>query len=159
MRKGLKVKLVLMLVGCLLVGNVTVSAKESGFVEVPQNQIVIVPENESSVETRASASLSGCVLEIGVASNGIQLSFRTRATQTADEIGVKNVVLQEKVWYGWKNITLDSRYVRNSDIYTGGVIYTDAKKGTTYRVYCTHYAIFDGTELTLYSESSEITYN
>ena len=98
-------------------------------------------------------------MEIGIASNGLQLGFRTRATQTADTIGVKNVILQEKVWYGWKNITLDGHYVRNSDIYSGGVVYTEAKKGTTYRITCTHYATFGGNELTLYGESSELRYN
>ena len=160
MKRGFKAKVTLTILVCLLVSNIPVLAKEKGFVDIPQNPIVVVPdENSNTIEAKANPSLSGCTLEIGIASNGLQLSFRTRATQTADEIGVKNVVLQEKVWYGWKNITLNIRYVRNSDLYSGSVVYTEAKAGTTYRVNCTHYAIFDGTELTLYSESKELKYN
>lgn len=159
MRKGIKTKIFLAILSCILLGSMPVLAAEKDFVELPQEKIIIIPETESTVEVKDSPSLAGCNLGLGIASNGLQISFRTRATQTADEIGVKEVVLQEKVWYGWKDIEVGGRCVYDSDMYAGGVVYTNAQKGTTYRVHCTHYAIFNGVELTLYGETSEFQYN
>lgn len=158
MKKSVRIKVILGVLGCLLFGNMSVLAAEKDFVEIPQNQINLLQEDET-IEPKASPSLSGCNLGIGIASNGLQLTYRTRATQTADEIGVKDIVLQEKVWYGWKDIPVGNYCTYNSDMYAGGVVYTAAEKGKTYRVHCTHYAKFGGTELTLYGESSEFVYN
>ena len=89
---------------------------------VPQSKINIVPGTFEDIQQRDSFSLAGCTLEIGIASNGVEVSFVTSATQTANEIGVKDVVLQQKTWYGWKDIPISNHSTNNSDIYIGGVI-------------------------------------
>ena len=94
-----------------------------------------------------------------MADNGLSVVFVTRATQTVNEIGVKNIMLQEKTWYGWKDIPISNYCTYSSDMYAGEVIYTAAEKGKTYRAYCTHYAKYGNTELTLYSETSNFVYN
>lgn len=159
MRIRSKYVLLLSVVGCLLLGNLNVFAAEKSFVEIPQNKVEVVEETDPSSRILSSVSLTACELGIGIADNGVQVTFITTATNSANEIGVKNVVLQEKTWYGWKDIPVSNYCTYNSDFYAGSIVYTLATKGTTYRVKCTHYAKFGSTELTLDNTSSELVYN
>lgn len=158
---GKKIKVILSLVSmmCLLIGNLNVLAANKTFIEIPSSQVEVVPDTSSSNSVKSNPSLASCEIGIGAVDNGLQITFVTRATQTADEIGVKNVVLQEKTWYGWKDIPASNYSTTNSRYYIGGIVYTSATEGTTYRVKCTHYAKFGSTELTLDNTSSELTYN
>ena len=119
----------------------------------------IIAETDFEIEALSNVSLTACELGIGIADNGVQVTFITTATNSANEIGVKNIVLQEKTWYGWKDIPVSNYCTYNSDFYAGSIVYTLASKGTTYRVKCTHYAKFGSTELTLNNTSSELVYN
>ena len=160
MGKKIKFLLVLSIVGCLLAGNITILAAENSFVEVPQTTNEIFTAEGVEGSARSNPSLSACKIGLKIADNGLYITFDTTATQRADEIGVKNAVLQEKTWYGgWKDIPMSNYCTYNSDWYSGDVVYTGAQKGTTYRVKCTHYAKFGSTELTLNNTSSELTYN
>lgn len=160
-KMGKKVKNVFVLVAmlCLFIGNLNVFAAEQPFIEGPHSKIEIVATTDNLDNVLSSPALSACEMGIGAADNGVQVTFVTTATQAANEIGVKNVVFQEKTWYGWKDIPASNYYTNNSDHYIGSVTYTAATKGTTYRVKCTHYAKFGSTELTLDNTSSELTYN
>ena len=159
MRKRLKVILLLATIGCLFTGNLCVFAAEDAFVEIPQNEVDVVPVTNDFIDAVSNPSLTACNLGIGIADNGLLITFDTTTTHVADEIGVKNVVLQEKTWYGWKDIPVSNYCKYNSDYYMGDIVYTLATKGTTYRVKCTHYAKFGSTELTLDNTSSELVYN
>ena len=161
MGKKVKIMLLLTAVSCLLFGNLTVFAADTPFVEVQQNRIEVLSPSDgnSSVDILSSPSLSACLVGLTIADNGLYISFDTTATQMANEIGVKNVVLQEKTWYGWKDMPISNYCTYNSDVYSGDIVYTLATKGTTYRVKCTHYAKFGSTELTLDNTSSELKYN
>ena len=159
MKKRIKLLSLLVTIGCLALGNLSVLAAEKAFLEIPSNQIEVMTEESEDIITLSSPSLAACTLEIGIDSDGVSVSFVTSATQAANEIGVKNVVLQEKTWYGWKNIPINDHYTNNTDMYVGEVIYTKAEAGKTYRVYCTHYAKYGNTELTLYNETSNLVYN
>ncbi|HJA91625.1 MAG TPA: hypothetical protein H9717_00630 [Candidatus Eisenbergiella merdipullorum] len=160
---GRKIKRFLLLtaVSCFLFGNLTIFAADTPFVEVPQNKIEVFSSSDgnSNVNLLSSPSLSACVVGLKIANDGLYITFDTTATQTANEIGVKNVVLQEKTWYGWKDMPISNYCTYNSDVYSGDIVYTLATKGTTYRVKCTHYAKFGSTELTLDNTSSELKYN
>ena len=158
--KKKKVILLLTVIGCLFVGNLTTFAAEKPFVEVPQSKIEVVSEEKNGTNLLSSPSLLACTVGVGIADNGLLITFDTDATDVADEIGVKNVVVQEKTWYGgWRDIPANNYCTYNSDYYAGDIVYTGATKGTTYRVKCTHYAKFGSTELTLDNTSSELVYN
>ena len=144
---------------CLLLCNINVVAAENEFIEIPQKRIEIIPQSTDLAAQLSNPSLTGCSLGIGMSSSGLSITFRTSATETATEIGIKNFVLQEKTWYGWKDIPVSNYYTNNSDIYSGEVIYTNAVAGKTYRAYCTHYAKFGSTEVTLYNETNNFVYN
>lgn len=160
MTKKLTNVLAMVLFCCLACSSVTTKAAETSISEIPQDKIVVMNADEMAAQQqRANPSLTGCTLEIGVASNGVEITFVTSATQSADEIGVKNVLLQEKTWYGWKDIPISNYCSYNTDIHFSGVVYTGAEKGKTYRVSCTHYAKFGSTELTLQNSTNNLVYN
>lgn len=159
MSKRMKITLLLTLVGCLLMGNLSVFAAENAFIELPQDEVEVISEANGSIVVLSEPTLLACNVGIGIADNGLLITFDTNASHTADEIGVKNVVLQEKTWYGWKDMPVSNYCKYNSYFYSGDIVYTLATKGTTYRVKCTHYAKYGSTELTLNNTSSELVYN
>ena len=159
MGKKLKRILLLAVISCIFISDSKVFAAEKLFIESPINKVEIYEEDGNLNNIRSNPLLSACEIGIGITSNGLSISFDTTATQRADEIGVKNAVLQEKTWYGWKDIPMSNYCTYNSDWYAGDIVYTGATKGTTYRVKCTHYAKFGSTELTLHNTSSELVYN
>lgn len=108
----------------------------------------------------ATAALSNCILSISCAENGVRVSFSESATAYADKIGCRDIVLEEKISSSkWKEINVDGSCETNSLSHGASGIYTGAVKGKTYRAHCTHYAIFDGEETTLYSSTGEMVYN
>ncbi len=160
MKKFLKLFGCLSVAGCLLLGKMDIYAAEPGFVELPMEEVQIVTSLEDEgISPASTESLAGCQLGIGIASNGVSVTFTTRSTATASEIGVKNVVLQEKNGSGWRDIPISKHYTSGKQEYTGGVVYTGAQAGRTYRVSCTHYAIINGTEYTLYNSTNNLVYN
>ena len=104
-------------------------------------------------------SLSDSSISLGIASNGIRIICETNSTTRADEIGVKNIVLEEKVNGIWRSIDIAGGSESNSYTYMGSVVYTNAVKGRSYRAHCTHYAKYGSTTKTLYGEVGPIVYN
>ncbi len=146
----------LIIIMCLPKINVKASDE---FVEIPINQLDIQTTSQKEINTLSTPSLGVCELGIGIASNGIGVDFSTRATDIATEIGCKDIVLQEKTATGWKDIPIRDHYTYDSDDYAGAVVYLKAQVGKTYRVYCTHYAVIDDIEYTLYNITNSIVYN
>lgn len=78
---------------------------------------------------------------------GLCMTFTTSCAGTASVIGVKDIKVQQKMWYGWKTVlTSDGAENYNEPIFAAGLKYADAIKDKTYRVICTHYADVDGYE-------------
>lgn len=108
----------------------------------------------------ASGTLSNCILSISCASDGVKVSFSENATDQADVIGCKNIVLEEKTGvFSWRQIDIQGGSVNKSYEYGGSATYTGATKGKTYRATCTHYAIFGGKTVTLPGSTGEMVYN
>ncbi len=159
MGRKIKITFLLTIVSCLLFGNLTVLAASNSFVKVPSKEFGVITSSGESIDLLSIPALTACSAGVGITSNGLSITLGTTASHVANEIGVKNIILQEKTLFGWKDITIGNDCTYNSDVYSGGYIYTLAQKGTTYRVKCTHYAKFGNSELTLNNTSSEIKYN
>lgn len=108
---------------------------------------------------RSNGSLISCDISVSSASNGVRITITTKATASASQIGAKNVVLQENVNGTWKNINISGGYDTNTDTYSGSTTYTSAIKGRSYRVSCTHYAVFSSGTKTLNNTSGSIVFN
>ena len=161
MKKVQKRILIMVLFTILFARPLTIFASGSGsdFVEIPNVQINIKSSSNGSINPLAEPSLGACDLGIGICKNGLGIEYTTRTTVTATEIGVKDLVLQEKTTFGWKDIPVKNHSTTDSDYYTGSIVYLKAEPDKSYRVYCTHYAIIDGIEYTLYNETNPIVYN
>lgn len=78
---------------------------------------------------------------------GLCMSFTTSCIGTASVIGVKDIKVQQKMWYGWKTVLVsDGTESYDCSIFGANLKYPDAIKDRTYRVICTHYADVDGYE-------------
>ena len=159
MGKRSKTIFLLSLIMCLLCGNTTVFASSGDFIISSGNRIEVV--SDVPMSTALNPSLTACNVGIGIADNGLLMTFDTTATHSADEIGVKDIILREKTLFGWNKIELpQEKYCTyNSDWYSIDIVYTGAVEGKTYYIECTHYAIFDGKEITLGNYTGELTYN
>ena len=104
---------------------------------------VIEPAGELS-KNNARALLYNCIINLQCHSDGMHLTFTTECSQVASVIGVKDIVIQKKVWYGWKTVaTSDGAENTNSTALACSVLYPGAEVGETYRFSCIHYADAD----------------
>ena len=102
------------IIACIMLQSLSVFAAENNVIEMPTNQTqIIAEEQKSDPSALATASLETCDLGIGIASNGISITYTTRATSSASEIGIKNLVLKEKTLFGWKEIQIGGYSTNN----------------------------------------------
>lgn len=154
---------ILLSVVCLIQSPLLeVSAAEQSLqtegVEVLESYVSELPEGffEHSQNTRAA--FSDCTIVIGFKSDGMHITCFTGTNATVPVVGVKDIRVEQKVWYGWKLVAVASG---GQDTDTNGlgvsVVYENAVKGETYRVSCVHYAdlVYDGVES--YVEGSNST--
>lgn len=81
------------------------------------------------------------------ADEGLCMTFTTSCAGSAKVIGVKDIKVQQKVWYGWKTVlTSAGAESYDSAVFGADLVYPEAIKDKTYRVICTHYADVDGYE-------------
>jgi len=114
---------------------------------------------EQSKYARGNSIISA-TLNVTPRTNEILIEASTTCSFIATKVGVREVYVQEKVWYGWKTIAQAADYNTNSNTFGGQASCTNAVKGKTYRVLCTHYAIeSNGTEHTVSNQSEEFVYN
>lgn len=116
-------------------------------VEVLQGELMDeIPKAYYSVNDNLRATtFTNAEIIAGFSSNGMLIEFVTSTSKNASTIGVKNIVIQKKEWYGWKTVaTAEGGGETNSSLTGYQVLYKGAVKGATYRVTCTHYADVDG---------------
>ena len=88
-----------------------------------------------------------CDITMAFRSEGLVMTFSTACLGTASVIGVKDIKVQQKMWYGWKTVqTSTGAENQNESIFACKLTYSDAEVGKTYRVLCTHYANVDRYE-------------
>lgn len=106
------------------------------------------PEYNPLGEIRPQTTLFDCEIIMAFKMDeGLCMSFTTVCAGTASVIGVKDIKIQQKMWYGWKTVaTSDGAESYNCSLFGADLKYPDAIKDKTYRVICTHYADVDGYE-------------
>lgn len=132
-------------------------------VSVPAQEVWAEEYNENTTHTFIVASATQEYDSFGVqpvttlvnceiimafrADEGLSMTFTTSCAGEAKVIGVKDIKVQQKMWYGWKTVmTSDGGEVYNHGLFGADLVYPDAIKDKTYRVICTHYADVDGYE-------------
>lgn len=114
----------------------------------------------SAINPNVRTFLVNCFLNIYSSSDGMLVEMSTDTTKVASVIGVKDIKIQKKVWYGWKTVATSSgAESKNTNTIALSVLYEDAEYGETYRVSCVHYGDVDGyTEVKNQIDSFEFIY-
>lgn len=134
-----------MLIAILAVPTVSLKTHAE---ELTNNQIADVNVSNKEVgyssSVRPLTTMVDCEITMAFTLKGLEMSFTTLSVEVSSVIGVKDIKVQQKMWYGWKTVmTSNGGENQNEDIFVGELIYPDAVNGKTYRVICTHYANYD----------------
>ena len=101
-------------------------------------------EVEYNSTVQPLTTMVDCEITMAFTLNGLEMTFTTLSVEVSSVIGVKDIKVQQKMWYGWKTVMTSSGAENyNEDMFMAGLIYPDAVNGKTYRVICTHYANYD----------------
>lgn len=153
MRKTMRKIMSVMVAAALLTGipgwsSLTVEAKCETDVEgendVEQLEAVVVEDTEWPISPYTM--LTRCIISVSGDSAGMHISIFTGAVGTASVIGIKDVKIQKKGWFGlWSTVATSS----GGESYDRGttsidILYANAEKGATYRILCVHYADVNG---------------
>ena len=103
-------------------------------------------------------SLADCYIGVSVGQDGIILSVDTFSTTYADEIGCRDVVLNETYNGVTRSIPIQGGSTSGYS-YVGSLTYKEAKQGASYSASCVHYAKWGSTEQTLSNSTDSLVYN
>ena len=107
----------------------------------------VVGENKECDQQSAVSPLTtmfDCEIILAFTENGLEMDFTTSSFKISSVIGVKDIKVQQKVWYGWKTVfTSEGTQNYNEDVFCASYTYPGAENGKTYRVTCVHYANYD----------------
>ena len=116
--------------------------------------------NQTGAIGMRSNMVTAATLTATPKSDEITITITTGSSFMAKKIGARDVIVYEKVFLGWKPIATAGDYTTNSTGYTFSAHCTNATKGKTYRVVCTHYAVDkNGVEYTRENETEQFVYS
>ncbi|MCM1044704.1 MAG: hypothetical protein NC417_04270 [Candidatus Gastranaerophilales bacterium] len=122
-------------------------------VEQLETTVYELSEEELAGIPSAYTMLSGCSIVVGCDERGLIVDITTGATQTASLLGIKDIVVEQQKWYGWKPVaTAPGVEIQNRAGVGVSFIYTGAVYGETYRISCVHYGTVDS-----YTEEEHVT--
>lgn len=126
-------------------------------VQVLEASVYAVPvdENTPSLQT----VFGNCFISVSGSDSGMLIEIRTESYGVSSVIGVKDVKIQKKVWYGWQTVATSSGgELTNVSTVNCSLLYEEAVKGETYKITCVHYANVDGYKEGT-SDSGAFVYN
>ena len=137
----------------LLLGGVDVLSMDVYAAEISETKNVDVIEVEvmdlsdfkPSINNTRTA-LNDCTILFTKSSAGLHVEITTGcANGTASYLGVKDIKIEQKVWYGWKTVATSSGAQQSNCSITGLQFnYANVTVGETYRISCVHYGDYDG---------------
>ncbi len=96
-----------------------------------------VDENTPSLQT----VFGNCFISISGSDSGMLVEIQTESFGVSSVIGVKDIKIQKKVWYGWQTVATSSGGEVSGVSRMGcSILYEGAEKGETYKITCVHYA-------------------
>lgn len=120
------------------------AVSEEDDVELLEITVYELSEEQLAGMPSTHTMLTNCSIGIGCDARGLLVDITTCASQTASSIGVKDIVIEQKMWYGWKPVASNpGAESKNRSSMGISIIYTSAVYGETYRVSCVHYGTVD----------------
>jgi len=133
-------------------------AEVPGLVEVLE--ATVVEDLELSSEINPYTMLADCIISVGEESDGMHIGISTATVGTSSVLGVKDVKIWKKTWYGGWDLVATSPGGESQNRSTMGIsiVYKNAVKNATYKITCVHYGNVDGyTEFA--NDSGEFVFN
>ena len=151
-KRGIGLIMAVLFLVCVPGNSVLAAAADAGVMEETDDEapdITLVrfdvPNDFLTDQPMARTFLTNCSIIYSCSERGLVVDFITSASQVASVIGVKDIELEIKHWYGW-SCFYRSPGCENEDSDSIGctLTYKNAKVGATYRISCVHYADVDG---------------
>ena len=126
--------------------------EEEGEIEVLY--ATLIEDDIPSFEVSPYTMLADCIIGVSCASDGMHIDISTGVVGTGSVLGVKDVKIQKKTWYGgWKTVAVsEGREAYDRGTMGISLLYENAEKGATYRISCIHYGDVNG-----YTEYENVT--
>lgn len=128
--------------------------------EVEVMEATIIEEPDISAEAVPYTMLVNCIIGVSKCSEGMAIDISTGTVGEASVLGVKDIKVLKKTWYGgWKTVAVsDGGEVYNRTTMGISLVYKGAEEGATYKITCVHYGNVNGyIEGT--NDGSEFVYN
>lgn len=109
-------------------------------------EAVLVEDFDFSFEIMPYTMLADCMITARGASDGMHIDISTGTVGIASVLGIKDVKIYKKTWYGgWDLVAVCS----GGESYDRGsmgisILYENAVKDATYKITCIHYGDVDG---------------
>ena len=109
----------------------TVSAEGADVVEVLKANPLEYQNEE--LQKNARTMMTDCIISVSCSAEGMRIDISTGTVGTASVLGIKDVVIRKKVWYGWKVVaTGEDTEGYNGTMVGASFLYTTAEYGETY---------------------------
>lgn len=134
-------------------GFTSVAAESVGLPEQLDENVVVevleatVVENfDWSFGINPYTMLADCIIGVSGASDGMHIDISTGTVGKASVLGVKDVKIYKKTWYGgWDYVAYSSGGESYNRTTMGiNILYENAVKDATYKITCIHYGNVDG---------------
>ncbi len=114
-------------------------------------------ENDSGIAP--ITSFGNATITVSRGDRGMEVCITTVVNGTASIVGVKDIKIKHKVWWGWDTVATSSGgCVYDSEGMSCTLYYAGAIQGDSYKISCVHYADVDGYH-ELKSETTDFIYN
>lgn len=147
-KSGLRHMLSMVLAAVLLMGTPVLEVNAASGDGSLDQRVEVLEAEVSVLGTDAPVTrtmITNDAIVFGTDSQGMVITIVTATSQKASVIGVKDVKIYKKVWYGWKEVATSSGGEALDCVSMCVTIhYNNAEKGETYKVICVHYGDVDG---------------
>lgn len=80
-------------------------------------------EVEYNSTVQPLTTMVDCEITMAFTLNGLEMTFTTLSVEVSSVIGVKDIKVQQKMWYGWKTVMTSSGAENyNEDMFMAGLI-------------------------------------
>lgn len=132
-------------------GFTSVAAESVGLSEqlgenVEVLEATVVEDFDWSSNINPYTMLTDCIIGVSGASDGMHIDISTGVVGTASVLGIKDVKIYKKTWYGgWDYVAYSSGgEAKNCGTMGINILYENAVKDATYKITCIHYGNVDG---------------
>lgn len=159
-KKGLSLVMVCMMLVC----SAGIEAFAAENTEGNSGEVVVLEAEVTPLEWDSDISTYATVfrdatIDVSRDTNGMLIEISTIMNGTASIVGVKDVVIKHKVWWGWETAaTSTGGSVSNNSGMSCSLLYRGAVQGDSYRITCVHYGDVDGYR-ELPNDSGDFKYN